>query len=147
MQAPLSTPNAFVYLEFGALPVKYVIQIRQLTFLRHFLGLADHDPVRMTYEGQKLLPYEKNWANEVLPLLQVYQLTEYDIANMSKEAWKHHVKCCFWSTYNSHQGQNQNKIPFLHLLQLPTLHASVQPYAGLPHIQVKVLFGGLQRKP
>ena len=92
MQAPLSTPNLFVYLEFGALPAKYVIQIRQLTFLRHILGLEDHDPVRLTHEAQKLLPYEKNWTNEVLPLLQVYQLSEYDIADMSVEAWKHLVK-------------------------------------------------------
>ena len=92
MRAPLSTPNAFVFLEFGALPVKFIIQIRQLTFLHHILGLDDQDPVRRTFEAQQLLPYEKNWANEVLPLLELYGISDYDIANISKDTWKAIVK-------------------------------------------------------
>ena len=91
MRAPLSTPNAFVFLEFGALPVNYVIHIRQLTFLHHILSLENHDPVKQMFEFQQLLPYEKNWANEVLPLLEEYQLSDYEICNVSKDAWKRRV--------------------------------------------------------
>ena len=92
MHAPLSTPNAFVFLEFGALPVKYIIHIRQLSFLHHILSLDDHDPVKMTFMAQQLLPFERNWANEVLPLLQVYELCDYEIESISKESWKNLVK-------------------------------------------------------
>ena len=88
MRAPLSTPNAFVFLEFGVLPVKYIIQVRQLTFLHHILGLDNHDPVRKTFEAQQLLPFEKNWANEVLPLLDFYEISDYDVASTSKNTWK-----------------------------------------------------------
>ena len=92
MKAPLSTPNAFVYLECGALPVRQIIHIRQLSFLHHILHLQSDDPVRKVFEAQKLLPYEKNWANEVLPLLGEYDLSEYDIDSISKDAWKDIVK-------------------------------------------------------
>ena len=44
MKAPLSTPNAFVFLEFGALPVKRILHIRQLSFLHHIVCLDSDDP-------------------------------------------------------------------------------------------------------
>ena len=92
MKAPLSTPNMFVYLEFGALPVKYIIHIRQLTHLYHILCLEDHDPVKKMFYSQQFLPYEKNWANEVIPLLRTYHLPECDIVNFSRHTWKERVK-------------------------------------------------------
>ena len=92
MKAPLSTPNAFVFLEFGALPVKRILHIRQISFLHHIVCLDSNDPVRKMFEAQQQLPFEKNWANEVIPLLDEYHLTEYDIRNMSKPAWKEIVK-------------------------------------------------------
>ena len=97
MRAPLSTPNSFVYLKFGDLPVKYIIQCRQLNFLHHILGLESTDPVRKTHEAQKLLPFEKNWTNEVLPLIDEYELTGIDIQNIST---KFEV-CC---TNNKHHN-------------------------------------------
>ena len=92
MKAPLSTPNVFVYLECGALPVKYVIHMRQLSFLHHILHLDSNDPVKKVFESQQFLPYEKNWSNEVLPLLSEYNLSDYDINHISKDAWKDIVK-------------------------------------------------------
>ena len=92
MRAPLSTPNSFVFLEFGALPVKFIIHCRQLTFLHHIVGLDDQDPVKRMFKAQQLLPYEKNWSNEVLPLLHEYDLDDDDIINMSKLTWKQNVK-------------------------------------------------------
>ena len=41
--------------------------------------------------AQQLLPYEKNWANEVLPLLNSYELSGYEIVGTSKDAWKSRV--------------------------------------------------------
>ena len=92
MKSPLSTPNSFVYLEFGALPIKYVIHCRQLGFLYHIIALDDLDPVRRMHEYQKLLPYEKNWTNEVIPLIAEYGLSTIDITSVSKDSWKETVK-------------------------------------------------------
>ena len=84
--------NSFVYLEFGALPMKYVIHCRQLGFLYHIIALDDLDPVRRMHEYQKLLPYEKNWTNEVIPLIAEYGLSTIDITSVSKDSWKETVK-------------------------------------------------------
>ena len=92
MKAPMSTPNHFIYLELGALPVSYIIHCRQLTFLHHILHLDKSDPVKKSYNAQLLLPFEKNWANEVVPLLQEYHLNNIDIENISKSSWKSKVK-------------------------------------------------------
>ena len=92
MKAPMSTPNHFLYLELGALPVSYIIHCRQLTFLHHILHLDKSDPVKKSYNAQLLLPFEKNWANEVVPLLQEYHLNNIDIENISKSSWKSKVK-------------------------------------------------------
>ena len=92
MKAPLSTPNSFVFLELGMLPVHYIIHCRQLGFLHHILNLNESDPVRRMYDAQLLLPYEKNWANEVNTLLERYTLSASVIRNISKDAWKRLVK-------------------------------------------------------
>ena len=139
MRAPLSTPNAFVFLEFGVLPVKYVIHTRQLTFLHHILCLDDNDPVKKEFEAQQLLPFEKNWANEVIPLLHVYHLIEYDVVSISKDSWKRKVT------------HNVSRIALDHLTtqikhKTKTKHLSytslcVQPYMHqFNHKQASIIF-------
>ena len=94
MQAPMSTTNCFVFLEFGVLPTKYVIDIRQLTFLHHICNLDSDDPVKQVYESQKKLPYEKNWANNIITVIEKYDLGEpaARINRMNKNGWKKLVK-------------------------------------------------------
>ena len=92
MKAPISTPNSFVFLEFGELPVSYIIHSRQLGFLHHIHHLNESDPVKKMYNAQLLLPFEKNWANEVNALLGTYSLNIHNIRNISKDAWKRVVK-------------------------------------------------------
>ena len=91
MKAPLSTPNAFVFLEFGTLPASATIHTRQLTFLRHILLLEECDPVKMAFNEQKQLPHEKNWANEVTPLIKKYHLEDIHITAVSEQSWKQNV--------------------------------------------------------
>jgi hypothetical protein len=92
MKAPLSTPNAFVLLEYGTLPASAVIHRRQLAYLHHILLLEDSDPFKKSYHNQQQLPFEKNWTNEVLPLMEKYEL-ELDTARLvSRNVWKTSVK-------------------------------------------------------
>ena len=91
VKTPNSTPNAFTFLELGVLPIEYEIHKRQLVFLHHILTLPKSDPVYKLYEKQKLLKYEKNWANNISSLLLTYSLDSEDVASMSKITWKNKV--------------------------------------------------------
>ena len=92
LRAPQSTSNCFVYLELGILPISYVIDIRQLSFLHHILLLGENDPVRRIYNEQLSLPYEKNWGNHIKHLLVTHNLQDTDPATISGDSWKKKVK-------------------------------------------------------
>ena len=90
--APHSTPNAFVFLEFGVLPVEFIIHIRQLSFLHHVTDLRASDPVYSMFEQQQQLPFEKNWANNTHKLLEKYNIDFPAACTVSKMKWKDEVK-------------------------------------------------------
>ena len=87
LKVPQSTANSFVCLEFGVLPINYVIHRNQLMFLQHISSLQDEDPVRMMLDNMKKLSGEKNWWRDVKALLQIYKLSEVD-ARKSRGAFK-----------------------------------------------------------
>ena len=91
VKTPNATPNAFTFLELGVLPIEYEIHRRQLVFLHHVVTLPQSDPVYKLYEKQKLLKYEKNWANNIDSLLLTYSLETENVASMSKLTWKNKV--------------------------------------------------------
>ena len=88
LQVPNSTPNAFTFLELGVLPVEFEIHKRQLMFLHHIHTLPLDDPVQRILSQQKLLPYEKNWWNGVVQLLEKYDLRDVNYGDITKEEWK-----------------------------------------------------------
>ena len=94
VRAPQSTTKSFVDLEFGVLPLEYMIHMRQLTFLHHITSLCENDPVKRMFEVQKTLPFEKNWANNVANLLIKYKLNSIykNIDKLSKASWTKIVK-------------------------------------------------------
>ena len=90
MKSARSTPNSFVYLELGILPIHYEIHKKQLLFLHHILHLPDDDPVKSMYFELKCYPMAANWATNIEKLLRKYGLPieEQEIAKMSREKWK-----------------------------------------------------------
>ena len=94
VKAPSSSPSAATLLEFGALPIKCEIHIKQLNFLHHILLLDSDDPVSKMYANLKSFPFEKNWTNDVLELLKMYEFeeSENEIRQLSKRRWKKRVK-------------------------------------------------------
>ena len=94
MGARPSTSNAFVYLELGILPIEYEIHQRQISFLHHIINLTEEDPVKKVWRNQMQLPDHRNWWCDVKQLMEKYslQLTEEEIAGMSKDAFKIKVK-------------------------------------------------------
>ena len=81
-----------MFLEFGELPARYIIDKNQLNFLYHIYHLKDDDPVKLMWENMKLFPEEKNWWYRVQGLLSKYQLSMDHVDTMSKYSFKKLVK-------------------------------------------------------
>ena len=92
LQLPQSTANSFVYLEFGELPIRYMIDRNQLIFLHHIIHLDIEDPVRVMLEKMKKFVGERNWWNRVEKLLVKYRITQENVQNMSRDSYKELVK-------------------------------------------------------
>ena len=90
-----STPNSFLYLELGILPIEAEIHKRQIMFLHRILLLPDNDPVRLMLTNMMELhdQGETNWWTQVKILLPKYGLpTELDaIKILKKETLKQTV--------------------------------------------------------
>ena len=91
---PRSTPNYFVFLELGILPVEFEIGLRQLNYLHHILNLDKNDPVKKVYIESRKCSHEKNWANSIHDTLLEYHinLCDEEINTLSKTKWKKLVK-------------------------------------------------------
>ena len=89
-----ATPIAAMNLEFGILPVRYEIEMRQLLFLKRILDKKHDDPCLLTYNKMLKFENETNWANNVLGLRRDHNLPLNDdnIKNMAVSHWKYFVK-------------------------------------------------------
>ena len=87
-----STPNSFLYLELGVLPIEAEIHKRQLMYLHRILQLPNEDPVYQMFQNLKHLSEcgEDNWWSQVKPLLQKYGVPENldTIKVLSKNAFR-----------------------------------------------------------
>ena len=92
-RVPQSTPNCFMFLETGILPIEHEINRRQLGILA-ILTLSSTDPVRMLYQQMKELPLERNWANKMEETKKRYQieLNDEQIRELSPNTFKDVVK-------------------------------------------------------
>ena len=86
-------PIAALYLDLGALPIRYEIEMRQLFFFEGILSKDPCDPVKLAYEEMKKFGAEKNWAN-MFGLRKAYNLplNDSNVQTMSHKDWKHLVK-------------------------------------------------------
>ena len=89
---PHSTLRAFVYLEFGAVPIRYIIHQNQLMFLHHIIHLEDDDPVKKMWENMKLLSGESNWWSSVKSLLEKHNIELEDVQNSNRDRFKLLIK-------------------------------------------------------
>ena len=90
---PMSTPNAFIFLEYGILPLEHEIQRRRMNYVHHILSLKDNDPVKLTYHQMLKLSHEPNWANNVKELRLRYGISfsDNEVSEMSVTKWKNIV--------------------------------------------------------
>ena len=93
MEVPKSTPTAGLFLELGILPAQFVIELKQVTFLKKILDRDKRVPLK-EYTIVLKHPSEDNWADNVLDLRLKYNLPQNDdnIANMTWPMWKKMIK-------------------------------------------------------
>ena len=90
------TPNSFLYLELGVLPIEAEIHKRQLMYLHRILLLPIDDPVHQMFLNIMVfdLNGEDNWWSQVKILLPKYNLPLCleDIKKLKKQRFKRMVK-------------------------------------------------------
>ena len=93
LKVPTSTPNAFVFLELGILPIAYELHRRQLGYLWKILNMECNNPILMLYQRMKSLPVQKNWASNILEIHEKYSITlnNVEIKSLSYSIFKNEI--------------------------------------------------------
>ena len=92
LSAQAKTPIEFLYLETGALPVKYVMMSRRLNFLKHIHMQAEHELLKRVFLAQKEAPKKGDWWETVKDDLIKLNITEDDIKEKKKVEAKKYIK-------------------------------------------------------
>ena len=68
MKFSRSVPTDAFFLEMGIWPVRFEIEVRQLTYLKCIIDKDQNDPVSQLYQEMLQYSSENNWANNILDL-------------------------------------------------------------------------------
>ena len=90
-----STPHDLYYLEFGVIPISYLVKIRRLMFLHHILHQEEKSLLYRFFMAQLSNPTKGDWVTEALEDIDYLdsKLDLEDIGSMSKNRFKKIVKC------------------------------------------------------
>ena len=92
LSAHSKIPTEFLYLETGALPVKYVISSRRLNYLKHIHMQSNHELVKRVFLAQKDDPKKGDWCQVVQSDLETYDINENELKLNSKNGAKKYIK-------------------------------------------------------
>ena len=88
------TPLEFLYLETGAIPIRYVIGSRRICFLQTILQREDDELTKRVYKAQSKAPLEGDFYKLVKKDLENIgeEINETKIINTTVKSFKEHVK-------------------------------------------------------
>ena len=83
-----------LYLETGALPIRFVIISRRLLYLKHILSLNEHELVHRVYQAQKRKPTKNDWVLSIEDDKNLINLnlTDIQIQDISDQKFKILIK-------------------------------------------------------
>ena len=86
LDAHSKTPIEFLYLELGAVPIRWIIQQRRNNYLKNILDRPENELIRKIYNVQKSNPYKGDFVNIVTNGIEVLCITksEKEIRHTSK---------------------------------------------------------------
>ena len=94
LNAHRGTTTELLYLETGAIPIKWIIPQRRIMYLKHIMSRKENELIQKVYLAQKEHPSQGDFAKLVAKDLEQFGLThdEVEADTMSKEALKKELK-------------------------------------------------------
>ena len=95
LKAHSKTPKEMLYLETGAIPIRFIIKQRRLSYLHHLLTRDQKELINKVYLAQKRKSVKGDWAMTVKNDIEEINLnlSEEQIKTMKKGKFKENLKC------------------------------------------------------
>jgi hypothetical protein len=92
VKAHSKTPTEFLYLELGALPLRWVIAQRRINYLKHIIDRSDNELIKKVYNAQKNNPTKGDFAKLVQKDLENIGMKEEEFVRITRTTVKKEVK-------------------------------------------------------
>ena len=92
MTAHAKTPIEFLYLESGAIPVKFVLSSRRLNYLKEIHMRNDHELIKRVLTAQKKNPVKGDWIKLVQMDMEESEIDEEYLNTLDKASAKYEIK-------------------------------------------------------
>ena len=135
LNAHAKTPVEFLYLETGALPVRFVITSKRLNYLNHIHRTKEHELIKRVLNAQKESPIKGDWYNLVKEDLIQCKIEEKLLRMQSKQEAKTYIKTQVYieaMRYLKEKQSTHKKVEQLYYRALET-----QPYITSKHVNKK----------
>ena len=86
--------KAFYYLEFGVIPIRFMIRNRRLMFHQHLISREDKETIKKVYLKQKDCPIKGDWYNMLVKDFEVIgeDMCDEKVKSIAKEDYRKIVK-------------------------------------------------------
>ena len=92
LKAPSKTPKAALYVEMGAIPIRYIIMMRRLNYYHYISNLNDTNVTRAVVEAMKNEPTKGDWFSQVAKDMADIDMVDQLLTTMSRNEAKQTVK-------------------------------------------------------
>ena len=125
LSAQSKIPTEFLYLETGALPVKYVITSRRMNYLKHIHMQSDHELVKRVFQAQRDDPKKGDWWQAVKSDLETYDINENELKlrTNSKNVAKNILRTKSMQKHLKTSNMHNQNTPKSKILNMNNMHA------------------------
>ena len=93
LNAHKNTTKEFLYLETGAVPIRWILPQRRINYLKHILTRNDDELIKKVFLAQKDKPMQGDFVKVVEEDLRKFGMTYGEVAQetLSKQSLKKHL--------------------------------------------------------
>ena len=128
-QVPISTPIAFLYLETGCIPIRYIMKMKRVMYLHHILTRKEDALISRAFWAQVHKPLKNDWCmvvKEDLDSIGLGHLSYKEIQSMKQESLRDVLKTKIRESAFTQLLSDKNRSSKLKSLQYTCLE--IQPY-------------------
>ena len=110
LDVPKTTPKVGLYIEFGKIPLKFIMKMRRMMYYWHILTRNEDELLQKFYNVQKFSPSKFDWVNQIqkdkaeLKL----ELSEVNIKSMKYDEFKSIMKKKMEQVNNKRKKKTEN---------------------------------------